>query len=114
MTAAIAALAIVRTALCLFPQNGWLKNGGSLTWGILRNIPFVILGAAVCLLYYKKRGENRVFRFFWLYILLSFLFYIPVVAGAEAVPLLGMLMLPKTICYILMIVTFLRYCSKES
>lgn len=76
--------------------------------GILRNVPFVILGGIVCLLYYRKRTENRVFRRMWLYILLSFLFYIPVAVGAGAVPMLGMLMLPKTVCYILMIVIFLR------
>ena len=44
----------------------------------------------------------------WLYILLSFLFYIPVAVGAGLVPMLGMLMLPKTVCYILLISAFLR------
>ena len=45
----------------------------------------------------------------WLYVLLSFLFYIPVAVGAGVVPMLGMLMLPKTVCYILLIVCFHRY-----
>ena len=40
--------------------------------------------------------------------LLSFLCYIPVAVGAGLVPAFGMLMLPKTICYILMIAAFLR------
>lgn len=101
-------LAAVRIILCLFPQNGWLSNGGNMTWGIIRNIPFVLLGAAVCCLYFQKRKEDRIFKPVWLYILLSFLFYIPVAAGVGAIPMLGMLMLPKTVCYILMIITFLR------
>lgn len=105
--------AAVRIALCAFPQNGWLENSNNLTWGILRNIPFVILGAAVCRLYFGKKDAKRVFRLMWLYILLSFLFYIPVVVGTEAVPMLGMLMLPKTVCYVLMIVAFLRSGSEE-
>ena len=105
---ALFGLAALRIALCLFPQNGWLQNSSDMTWGILRNVPFVILGGIVCLLYWRKRGENRTFRRMWLYILLSFLFYIPVAVGAGAVPALGMLMLPKTVCYILMIVIFLR------
>ena len=42
------------------------------------------------------------------YVLLSFLFYIPVAVFAGLVPMLGMLMLPKTICYILMIIAFLK------
>ena len=33
---------------------------------------------------------------------------IPVAVGAGAVPMLGMLMLPKTVCYILLIAVFLR------
>ena len=101
-------LTAIRIALCCFPQNGWLRNSSDMTWGILRNIPFVLLGAAVCCLYFQKRKEDRGFAMVWLYILLSFLFYIPVAVGAGAVPMLGMLMLPKTVCYILLIITFLR------
>ena len=36
----------------------------------------------------------------WLPIVLSFGFYIPVVLWADAVPLIGMLMLPKTFAYV--------------
>ena len=107
MTRCLWALAIVRIVLCLFPQNGWLENSSDLTWGILRNIPFILLGAAVCCLYFKNREEFRAFRSMWIFILLSFLFYIPVAVAAGIVPALGMLMLPKTICYILMIYAFL-------
>ncbi len=108
VTVLLLALSALRIALCLFPQNGWIENSNDLTWGIIRNIPFVLLGAAVCLLFFRKRNEDRLFRFLWIYILLSFLFYIPVVVGTGSLPALGMLMLPKTICYILIIVTFLR------
>ncbi len=106
-------LAAARVILCLFPQNGWLANSGDMTWGIIRNIPFVLLGAAVCFLYFRKRREDRLFAPVWAYILLSFLFYIPVAVGAGAVPMLGMLMLPKTVCYILMIAVFLRAVKRE-
>ena len=108
MTVLLCALTLLRIVLCLFPQNGWLENSSNLLWAILRNIPFVMLGAAVCWLYYQKRDKDRTFRFVWLYILLSFAFYIPVAVGAGAVPILGMLMLPKTVCYILLIIVFLR------
>ena len=95
----------------MFPQNGWLENSSDMKWGIIRNIPFIMLGAIICLLYYQKRNNIALFRSFWLYILLSFLFYIPVAVFAGLVPMLGMLMLPKTVCYIfyiLMILVFLR------
>ena len=85
-----------------------------MTWGIIRNVPFVLLGAAICCLYFRKRKEDRIFAPVWVYILLSFLFYSPVAVGAGAVPMLGMLMLPKTVCYILLIVVFLRSAGKEN
>ena len=108
LTTAVWALAAVRAALCLFPQNGWLQNSSDPLWGIIRNVPFVILGGVICWLYFQKRGEENTFRYFWIYILLSFLFYIPVAVAAGLVPMLGMLMLPKTICYILMVCVFLK------
>ena len=100
--------AAVRVILCLMPQNAWLTNESSVRWGILRNIPFVALGVLVVCLYWRTRQERRSFRLVWLWITLSFLFYIPVAVGASLVPMLGMLMLPKTICYVLILVAFLR------
>ena len=106
VTAAVWALLGLRTALCLFPQNGWLTNEGGVLWGILRNVPFTALGCLVVALYYAARGETKRFRFVWLYVTLSFLFYLPVAVGASLVPILGMLMLPKTVCYLLLVWTF--------
>lgn len=108
MSGTIWALAMVRIALCLFPQNEWLTNGSGVTWGIIRNIPFVILGAIICMLFFRMRNEYPKFKRIWIYILLSFAFYLPVAVAAGIVPILGMLMLPKTVCYILMIIAFLR------
>lgn len=99
-------LAISRIVLCLLPQNRWMTNDGSVSIGVIRNIPFVILGLLIVILFYKERKEDMVFKNMWLYITLSFLFYIPVVVGANAIPMLGMFMLPKTVCYILMILAF--------
>ena len=112
-TAAVWILAAIRIALCAFPQNGWLQNSSDMTWGIIRNIPFAALGAVICVLYYRRRNESCRLRPVWIYILLSFLFYIPVAVGAGAVPILGMLMLPKTVCYILMILSFLLSVLKD-
>ncbi len=113
VTAAVLALAVIRVALCLFPQNGWLENSSGVTWGVIRNVPFIVLGAVICWLYYQKKTQIRRFKPVWLYILLSFAFYIPVTVGAGAVPILGMLMLPKTICYILLILIFLQAVCKD-
>lgn len=99
-------LSIIRILLCLLPKNNWLTNNSSLTIGIIRNIPFVILGLLIIKLYFDKRKKDSIFKNIWLYVLLSFLFYIPVVLGAGSIPILGMFMLPKTVCYILIILTF--------
>lgn len=111
---AVYLLAAVRIILCLFPQNGWLSNESGMLWGILRNIPFVILGILVLLLFYLHRTEDRCFRYIWLWILLSFLFYIPVAVFAGVLPMLGMLMLPKTVCYLIMIFAFNKAVTERS
>ena len=112
LTASVWVLSILRIVLCLFPQNNWLTNESPLSWGIIRNIPFVILGILIVVLYFKEKNKNSIFKNIWLYVTLSFLFYIPVVVGANAVPMLGMFMLPKTICYILIILSFKKQISK--
>ncbi len=97
------ALAAVRIVLCLFPQNMWLSANSPLSWGIYRNIPFVILGAVIIALFFREAKNDRSFKNMWLAITLSFLFYIPVVLFADMFPMIGMLMLPKTCAYVWMI-----------
>ena len=80
LTIAMYALSAVRIVLCMMPQNQWLTNHTPLTWGILRNIPFALLGLLI--------------------IVLSFGFYLPVVLWADVNPLIGMLMIPKTCAYV--------------
>ncbi len=108
LSMAVYALAAVRILLCLLPQNRWLQNESSVLWGILRNIPFVVLGGVVVWLFRRRRDGIHYFRYVWLLIALSFLFYIPVAVAAGIAPMLGMLMLPKTVCYILLIRNFRR------
>lgn len=107
-------LSAIRIVLCLFPQNEWLHNSSPLFWGILRNIPFAVLGLIIVILFFKCRKDDQCFRWIWLYVTLSFLFYIPVVVGADAVPILGALMLPKTVCYLLILFTFLKKKNESS
>lgn len=95
-------LAIVRIVLCMFPQNEWTSANAPVSWGIIRNIPFALLGLFVIVLFYQgaKDNHDRSFRFMWLTIVLSFAFYIPVVLWADVNPLIGMLMIPKTCAYV--------------
>ena len=99
-------LAAVRVALCAFPQNQWLSYQQPLLWGILRNIPFAIMGVILIVLFAQeaKWNNDRIFRNMWLAITLSFAFYLPVVLFAEKIPLIGMLMIPKTLAYVWIVV----------
>lgn len=102
LTAAVFALAACRVALCLFPQNAWLSANAPLSWGIYRNIPFALLGLLIIVLFYRSAKEHAdaPFRHMWLTIALSFGFYIPVVLLADTIPMIGMLMIPKTCAYV--------------
>ncbi|EOS76285.1 MAG: hypothetical protein OSJ60_11040 [Lachnospiraceae bacterium] len=102
LTAIVYGLAGVRIALCMMPQNQWLSAGAPLAWGIYRNIPFALLGLLVIILFYRSSKEHgdKAFSRMWLTIVLSFGFYIPVVLWADAIPMIGMLMIPKTCAYV--------------
>lgn len=102
LTAAMYILAGLRIILCMMPQNRWLSAEAPLSWGIYRNIPFALLGLLVIVLFYRsaKEHEDKAFRWMWLTIVLSFGFYIPVVLWADTIPMIGMLMIPKTCAYV--------------
>ena len=87
----------------LFSFNA--ETAHSLTFSmltVLRNIPFALMGLVVIVLFYRsaKAENDSAFRWMWLTIVLSFAFYIPVVLWADAYPMIGMLMIPKTIAYV--------------
>ena len=102
LTAVVYALAGVRILLCMMPQNQWLSSDSPLSWGIYRNIPFTLMGLLIIVFFYQSAKEHRdqAFRWMWLTIVLSFAFYIPVVLWADTLPLVGMLMIPKTCAYV--------------
>lgn len=102
LTAAVYGLAGVRIVLCMMPQNQWFSDEAPLSWGIYRNIPFALLGILVIVLFYRSAKEHgdRAFGWMWLTIVLSFGFYIPVVLWADTIPMIGMLMIPKTCAYV--------------
>lgn len=102
LTISVYALSLIRIVLCFMPQNKWLSADSPLSWGIYRNIPFALLGLLVIVLFYKSAKENKdiAYKWMWLTIVLSFGFYIPVVLWADKIPMIGMLMIPKTCAYV--------------
>ena len=102
LTIFIYLLALLRVGLCLLPQNEWLNYNAPLSWGIYRNLPFLIMGLVIIYIFYKEAKEymDHGFNYMWLAIVLSFGFYIPVVLFADTYPLVGVLMIPKTLAYV--------------
>ena len=113
LTLTVYLLALVRIILLLLPQNNWMENNSPLYISIIRNIPFILLGAIIIYLYFKDRSINKEFKNLWLYMLLSFLFYIPVVLLSGTYPIIGMLMIPKTFCYVLIIHVFNKFMNSK-
>lgn len=95
-------LAVIRIALSLLPQNQWVSVQPSFAWGIYRNIPFALMGLITIYLFYTSARDHHdePFRRMWLTIALSFAFYFPVVLWGDTVPLIGILMIPKTCAYV--------------
>ena len=115
LTAVVWVLALSRVVLCLMPQNAWTSADAPLSWGIYRNIPFVLLGALIVVLFYRsaKQHGDRPFRFLWLTVVLSFACYLPVVLFADTVPAVGMLMIPKTCAYVWTVLIGFQAMKKE-
>ena len=115
-TAVIYGLAVLRIVLCMMPQNKWLTADAPLSWGIYRNILFALMGLIIIVLFYKSAKENHdtSFRWMWLTIVLSFAFYIPVVLWADVIPMIGMLMLPKTCAYVWTVLIGYKAMKKEA
>ena len=96
--------AAIRVVLCLFPQNNWFQPEGSPAWGIYRNVPFAVTGLCLVILFFLSGNVGG--YGLWLMgiaIIISFACYFPVVLWGKKKPMVGMLMMPKTMAYIWMI-----------
>ncbi|MBC8452522.1 MAG: hypothetical protein H8D65_01540 [Spirochaetes bacterium] len=93
-----------RFIIMLFPQNNWRSIVPPLGWSLARNIPLIIVGLGLAVLYLQKaaRNSDQFQKKMGIWILVSYGFYLPVILFVQAVPLIGMLMIPKTIAYLFM------------
>ena len=115
LTIAVYLFAAIRIALCMMPQNNWLSADAPLSWGIYRNIPFAVIGLITIVLFYTSDKQNNDTALKWMRmtIVLSFGFYIPVVLWANTIPMIGMLMIPKTCAYVWTVVIGYNAMKKE-
>ncbi len=93
--------ALARLVILTLPGNDWQSPVSPHDFALYRNIPFWIQGLGAAFLFWKdgkKFGKKLYPKLAWLF-LLSFAFYTPVILFAQEIPMLGMLMLPKTLIY---------------
>jgi hypothetical protein len=99
----------VRFIVMAFPGNDWGSTVPPVFWGPFRNIFLMILGIGVLYLILRDslKAKDRLFRWVAYCIFFSYLFYTPVIFWVRQIPMLGMLMIPKTIMYV--VIAFLAY-----
>lgn len=105
LTVILYGLAALRIGLCLLPQNEWLTYRQPLLYGILRNVPFAVMGVIIIVIFAQETKKTGLpaFRYMPAAVALSFGFYLPVVLFSGMLPVIGMLMIPKTLAYVWMI-----------
>ena len=98
-----------RFIVMALPGNDWGSTVPPVFWGPFRNIFLIILGVGVLYLILRDslKTKDRLFRWVAYCIFFSYLFYVPVIFCVREIPMLGMLMIPKTIMYVA--IAFLAY-----
>lgn len=94
----------LRIVFSVYPLKQWQKESEK-KYAYLRNIPFLIMGVIVVYAFIVSSSQYQdSFSLMYIAIILSFSFYLPVAFKADEKPILGVLMLPKTMMYIWMII----------
>lgn len=98
-----------RLYMMTLPVNDWWRVIPEQPWSTIRNIPLMIqgLGLAYLILRDAFARNDVTFRWIGISILVSYACYIPVILFIQQIPLLGMLMIPKTMAYVA--IGFLAY-----
>ncbi len=94
--------AAVRLLMLLHPANQWNNALAPRDWSIYRNLPLFLQGIGVGYLIWRDaaKTKDRPFVSIAALIFFTYLCYIPVIFFYHTMPLLGMLMLPKTMAYV--------------
>ena len=100
----------IRLILLALPGNDWGSLIPPQPMSLIRNFPLVIqgLGIMVLLLISARQNKDKPFILISWMISISFAFYFPVILFAQKFPLIGMLMIPKTIAYLIIAIIAYR------
>jgi hypothetical protein len=96
------ASAVIRLVIMVLPGNQWDSPVPPQPMGLIRNLPLILLGLGGMALILRDGYARRDHLFIGIgwSILVSYAFYTPVILFVQQVPALGMLMIPKTLAYV--------------
>ena len=94
---------LIGLIIFIFPQNNWTGIPSSHFWAIIRNIPWLIqgIGISILILIDAWKMDDKLIKIIGICIFSSFFFYMPVIFIGNIIPMLGMLMIPGTIIYMI-------------
>lgn len=103
------ALTVFRLVIMVLPGNDWNSIQPPQQWAILRNVPLMLMQLCSAYLILRDALAEKDTTFLWMgiMIMVSFACYAPVIFLQQRVPLIGMLMIPKTVAYL--VIAFLGY-----
>ncbi len=93
---------VLRLLFMLLPVNQWNSVVPPQPWSTIRNLPLTLVGLGVAYLFLRdaRAKGDRTFQWMGVMILVSYACYIPVILFVQQVPMIGMLMIPKTMAYV--------------
>ena len=106
----IFALAVVRFVIMACPANDWNSLVVAYDWAIYRNVPLMLMQFFVAFLFLCDGVESKDRLCIWIaaLILVSLACYAPVIFLWQHIPLIPMLMIPKTIAYLVIAILALK------
>lgn len=101
-TSLLLSAGLVRLIFMALPGNYWGNLVPPQPMSIYRNIPLFVQGIGLLWLMFEwaYQKQDKVFQWITWMVVVSFGFYAPVIFFAQQVPMLGMLMIPKTCAYL--------------
>jgi hypothetical protein len=102
VTNLLQAAGVVRLIIMALPSNDWAAAVPPQPMSLYRNLPLMVQGVGIIVLFLLSAYLNHDITFKWIggMIAVSFAFYTPVILFAQQVPMLGLLMIPKTCAYL--------------
>jgi hypothetical protein len=93
---------VIRLLIMIPAQNQWGSGVPPFNWSLARNIPLMIQGIGIAILMMRDaiKHDDRMVKQISAMIFVSYAFYMPVIFFVRKIPMLGMLMMPKTLAYV--------------